>query len=87
MDALNETLIKSFADAVAERVFVRLKAEPQIVKMVLNAEEVGLMIGRTERAVLQMHYNKQIPGGFKIGGKLGFHRRTLLEWLDEQQQQ
>jgi hypothetical protein len=85
MDALNEALINSFADAVAQRVSARLKAEPQIEKIVLTAEETGIMIGRTERAVKQMHYNGQLPGGFKIGGKLGFDKRKILEWLDDQQ--
>jgi hypothetical protein len=35
------------------------------------------MIGRTERAVKQMHYNGQLPGGLKIGGKLGFDKRKI----------
>ncbi|MGA2134441.1 MAG: hypothetical protein ABSH50_19285 [Bryobacteraceae bacterium] len=86
MDALNEALISCLADAVAERVLTRLKAEPQIEKIVLTAEETGVMIGRTERAVKQMHYNGKLPGGLKIGGKLGFDKRKIMAWLDEEQQ-
>jgi len=83
MNALNEVLIDSFADAVANRVYEKMQIKPPVEKILLTAEEVGVMIERTERAVIQMHYNGQLHGGFILAGKLRFDKRKIMAQIDQ----
>jgi hypothetical protein len=81
---ITDTFIASLADAITERVFARLKKDADNDQIVINAEQVGRMIDRSERAVMQMYHNNQIPG-FKIGNKIAFDRRKILQWIDSLQ--
>lgn len=84
---LNAALADRFAEAVANRVYALLKAKPPIEPLLLTAEEAGVMIGRTERAVVQMHYNGQLHGGVLLGGKLRFDKRKILAQINALQEE
>ena len=84
---ITDAFINDLADAVVERVCVRLKGDlGRVEQIVMDAEQTGIMIGRTKRAVMQMYYNGQLPG-FKIGGKIAFDKRKILAWLEDLQVQ
>jgi hypothetical protein len=81
---VTDSFIASLADAVAKRVYERLRTDAANDQIVLNGKQVGGMIGRTERAVMQMYHANQIPG-FKIGNKIAFDRRKILQWIESLQ--
>ena len=80
-----QPLINAIAGAVAEEVCKALEEKPHIRPRLLDAEQVGIIVGRTERSVLQAYYKGKIPG-FKLMGKIVFDEAEIHKWITNEQE-
>lgn len=47
----------------------------------MTARDVALLLSVTPKAVYQMVHRNEVPGIIRVGKRLRFDRRKLLEWL------
>lgn len=81
---LYKPLIQAIAGAVAQEVGKALQERPPVRPRLLDAAQVGIIIGRTERSVMQAYHKGKIPG-FKSMGKIVFDEIQIHKWIDEEQ--
>lgn len=80
---LYKPLITAIAGAVAKEVGKALEEKPPVRPRLLDAAQVGTIIGRSERGVMQAYHKGKIPG-FKLMGKIVFDEVEIHEWIDEE---
>ncbi|MCX6587527.1 MAG: hypothetical protein NTX13_13255 [Acidobacteria bacterium] len=77
---LYKPLITAIAGAVAQKA---LEEKPPVRPRLLDAAQVGIIIGRTERGVMQAYHKGKIPG-FKLMGKIVFDEVEIHNWINEE---
>jgi hypothetical protein len=80
---LYKPLINAIAGAVAQEVGKALEEKPPVRPRLLDAARVGIIIGRTERGVMQAYHKGKIPG-FKLMGKIVFDEVEIHNWINEE---
>jgi predicted DNA-binding transcriptional regulator AlpA len=84
--ALYQPLVDVIAQAVAQEVRKALEERPPVRRRLLDAEQVGIIVGRTERSVLQAYHKGKIPG-FLLMGKTVFDEADIHEWIEREKGQ
>lgn len=55
--------------------------ETGVVLRLLTVRDVALLLSVTPKAVYQMVHRDEVPGIIRVGKRLRFDSRLLLEWL------
>jgi hypothetical protein len=78
-----QPLITAIAHAVAQEVGKALESKPPVRPRLLDAAQVGIIIGRTERSVMQAYHKGKLPGS-KLMGKITFDEVEIHQWIEEE---
>jgi len=50
----------------------------------ISKKEAARLVGCAESTLMRLVKNSDFPCPYKIGGKLCFSRKEILEWIEEQ---
>jgi excisionase family DNA binding protein len=50
----------------------------------ISKKEAARLVGCAESTLMRLVKNSYFPSPYKIGGKLCFSRKEILEWIEEQ---
>ena len=50
----------------------------------ISKKEAARLVGCAESTLMRLVKNSDFPSPYKIGGKLCFSRKEILEWIEEQ---
>ena len=50
----------------------------------ISKKEAARLVGCAESTLMRLVKNSDFPSPYKIGGKLCFLRKEILEWIEEQ---
>ncbi|MCQ2126610.1 MAG: helix-turn-helix domain-containing protein [Bacteroidaceae bacterium] len=77
-DLLAPIIDKSVKQAVADVLGVQNDANRYPVNV--NVEQAAEITGYKVNSLYQMHSRNQVPGAYRIGGKLMFRTADLMAW-------
>jgi excisionase family DNA binding protein len=61
------------------------EAAPRSLPIILKAEEVASMLRINRKTLYEAVQRDEIPGAFRVGRCLRFHRDAVLNWLSPNQ--
>ena len=73
VDLLSEALVSAFQKVEAD--------QPRYPERV-SVEKASEITGYSKNSLYQMHSRGTIPGAHKVGGKLLFETKVLLQWVE-----
>ena len=50
----------------------------------ISKKEAARLVGCAESTLMRLVKNSDLPSPYKIGGKLCFSRKEILEWIEDQ---
>ena len=50
----------------------------------ISKKEAARLVGCAESTLMRLVKNSDVPSPYKIGGKLCFSRKEILEWIEDQ---
>ncbi len=59
------------------------KASTKELPKYLSPKQLADLVGLAKQTVYQNHHNGKIPGASKIGGRLLFESKTIIDWIEE----
>ena len=86
---MQEPLLDSLVEAIAERVMAKIRPElsgggpsPRFQPALLNVKDAAVYLGRSEQSVQHLIFQRELPV-VRIGRRVHLDRRDLDAWIEK----
>ena len=82
VDAIKALFYPWIKEAVAEALREFKAESPERYPEKISVYQASEITGYSKNSLYQMHSRGEVPGAYKVGGKLVFDTATLREWVN-----
>ena len=82
IDTIKALFYPWIKEAVAEALREFKAESPERYPEKISVYQASEITGYSKNSLYQMHSRGEVPGAFKVGGKLVFDTATLREWVN-----